>query len=64
MRAINQAFGALLAGDNEMAWDRLLEEFTQRNAFADSRSDGRERVEMMLRHFGGRRIIHGHTPIS
>jgi hypothetical protein len=61
---VNQAFGALLSSDNPAAWDRLLGQFSERLAFADSDPDGAARARRMLADFGGRQIIHGHTPIS
>lgn len=57
---VNQALTALLQSDDVLAWDHLLGEFAERNAFADRPL----RVESFLKRFGGQRIVHGHTPIS
>lgn len=62
--AVNRAFQALLQSDDMAAWDRLLEQFSERLAFADSDPDGAGRAAQILADFGGRRIVHGHTPIS
>jgi hypothetical protein len=61
---VNDAFRALLQGDDMGAWDRLLGQFSERKAFVDDDPDGAGRAEQFLADFGGRRIIHGHTPIS
>jgi hypothetical protein len=61
---VNQAFKALLHADDAPAWDRLLEQFSHRKAFIDEDADGAARAAQFLRDFGGRQIIHGHTPIS
>jgi hypothetical protein len=59
---VNQRFAALLQSDDAAAWDRLLDDFSERNAFAAS--DGATRAAQLLRLFGGRQLVHGHTPIS
>jgi diadenosine tetraphosphatase ApaH/serine/threonine PP2A family protein phosphatase len=61
---VNQALRALLHEDDAPAWDRLLEQFSDRKAFLDSDADGAARAAQFLSDFGGRQIIHGHTPIS
>jgi hypothetical protein len=61
---VNQAFKALLHADHAADWDRLLEQFSHRKAFIDEDADGAARAAAFLRDFGGRQIIHGHTPIS
>jgi hypothetical protein len=59
---VNMAFGELLHGDDAPAWDRLLEQFSDRKAFLND--EGAARARQFLLDFGGRQIIHGHTPIS
>ena len=44
-------------------WDLLLDEFTRRE-FDQSRPHGKQTAMQVLQCFGGRQIIHGHTPIS
>jgi hypothetical protein len=50
--AVNQSFRALLQSDDPAAWDRLLEQFSERMAFADSDADGAGRAAQMLAEFG------------
>lgn len=61
---VNQAFRELLRSDDAAAWDRLLEQFSQRKAFIDEDPDGAARAAQMLADFGGKQIVHGHTPIN
>ena len=61
---VNQTFTELLHSDDAPAWDRLLEQFSHRKAFIDEDADGAARAAAFLHDFGGRQIIHGHTPIS
>ena len=61
---VNRAFKALLHTGDVPDWDRLLEQFSHRKAFIDEDAEGRARAAEFLRDFGGRQIIHGHTPIS
>lgn len=59
----NRAVAAVLASDDPQAWFRLLRDFSEHRAFAEGER-GLARAEAMLRRFGGRRIVHGHTPIT
>lgn len=61
---VNAAFRRLLSRPEPEPFDRLLEQFTDRFAFADSRPDGVANALRFLEIYGGRRIIHGHTPIA
>src|SRR5215207_9403914 len=60
---VNQAITALLQSDDAAGWFQLLEEFNEHQAFVDA-ATGAERARAFLRHFGGERLVHGHTPIS
>ena len=60
--AVNTAFAALLKSNNADALDGLLAGFGEHNAFRGE--EGRARAERFLSRYGGRRIVHGHTPIS
>jgi len=60
---VNQAITALLQSDDVTSWDRLLDEFSEHQAFVDART-GADSAEAFLRHFGGRQLVHGHTPIT
>ncbi len=61
--AVNHAIHALLDGDDPAAWDKLLDYFSQRRAFQD-RDLGPARVGRVLARYGGRQLVHGHTPIA
>jgi hypothetical protein len=60
---VNTAFNKLLSYSDALAWEEMLEEFAQRGAFMYN-SIGEEFANRFLNTFGGRQLIHGHTPIS
>jgi Calcineurin-like phosphoesterase len=60
---VNQTMTDVLRSDDIMGWDRLLDEFSEHRAFVDA-TTGAERAGAFLRHFGGRRLVHGHTPVT
>jgi hypothetical protein len=62
--AVNDAFARLLAGDDLTAWHRLLDQFGEHRAFHARREDGTDNARAFLARYGGRRLIHGHTPID
>ena len=69
LEQVNAAFRAILSCDVPQAWDRLLEQFGDRLAFMDPElgpsSSLRDPVAArFLQIFGGRQIVHGHTPIG
>lgn len=57
--AVDGAVRATVAGADTAAFERLLVDTADRFAFADPAA-----VEHMLDAFGGRRIVHGHTPLA
>jgi hypothetical protein len=59
---VNQAITDVLSSDKSVEWDFLLDKFT-RGEFDKSHLYGKKRAKQMLQYFGGRQIIHGHTPI-
>ncbi len=61
---VNESVSEIVRGSNIPAWERLLEQFSERLSFASSRPDGIVRASDFLRRFGGKHIIHGHTPIQ
>lgn len=61
--AVNRSIRDILAGDDDAAWDQLLDYFSQRRAFQD-RDLGPARVGRILALYGGRQLVHGHTPIA
>ncbi|MDQ2806838.1 MAG: metallophosphoesterase [Chloroflexota bacterium] len=62
--AVNAAVAGTLAGTDPVAYDRLLAAFAGRNLFSKGDGVGIQQAAAYLAQFGGRQIIHGHTPIS
>ena len=60
--ATNDAVRAILDGDDMDVWGRLIVGFSDHRAFAGP--GGAARAETLLRRFGGKWLVHGHTPIS
>lgn len=60
---VNTAFHALMKRSDALAWEELLEDFSRRGVFNHALG-GEDIARRFLDIFGGRRIIHGHTPIS
>lgn len=62
---VNESFQDILVREKSPTmWIRLLNEFTDRSAFADIHESGVEKAATFLEAFDAKRIIHGHTPIS
>ncbi len=62
IETVNRAFVTIQQFGTPQAFDRLLDEFSQRRAFIGP--EGRKNLDTMLRRYGGQRLVHGHTPIS
>jgi hypothetical protein len=60
---VNAAFNKLLSRSDALAWEEMLEDFARRGAFMDT-TNGEEFARRFLSIFGGRQLVHGHTPIS
>ncbi len=58
-KAVNEAIGCILKGRDITAWDSLLERFSEHGAFYDYPDE----LDHFLRVYGGKQVIHGHTPI-
>lgn len=59
---LNATSRDLLNTMDPVTWYRLLSEFGEHRVFTSS--TGPKRAREFLQHFGGERIVHGHTPIS
>lgn len=59
---VNAVFTNLLQAGDESAWDRLLDDFSERHAFHGP--DGADSAARFLRQYGGDQLVHGHTPIQ
>lgn len=60
---VNAAFHKLLSRSDALAWEEMLEAFARRGAFMYTPT-GEAFALRFLSIFGGRQLIHGHTPIS
>ena len=60
---VNRAFQGILRSDDPVGWDCLLADFTEHRAFIDGEA-GLARAAAFLGWYGGRQIVHGHSPIS
>lgn len=60
---VNTAISSLLKNSDDLAWEELIEDFARRGAFATDHSGARF-ARRYLATFGGRQLIHGHTPIT
>ncbi len=60
---VNAAFHKLLSRSDALAWEEMLEDFARRGAFMHT-TMGEEFARRFLSIFGGRQLVHGHTPIS
>ncbi len=61
---VNQSFHRILQSDDIESWEMLLEDFSERMAFLPGRPDAMLRAARMLDIYGGKALVHGHTPIS
>jgi hypothetical protein len=59
---VNTSFRTILQGKDVPAWAQLLDAFSEHRAFLGY--EGCEKLDRFLELYGGRRLVHGHTPIS
>ncbi|MDF2629799.1 MAG: Metallophosphoesterase [Symbiobacteriaceae bacterium] len=55
---VNGALGRVLRSDDVAAWDQLLGDYSEHGAFRDAAA-----AREFLATYGGRQIVHGHTPV-
>ncbi len=60
---VNAAFLKILSRSDALDWEEMLEAFARRGAFMND-LQGDAFAGRFLKQFGGRQLIHGHTPIS
>ena len=60
---VNAGFNKLLSRSDALAWEEMIEDFARRGVFMHTAS-GEEFAHRFLSIFGGRQLVHGHTPIS
>ncbi|RAQ96105.1 metallophosphoesterase [Thermogemmatispora tikiterensis] len=63
LEEVNASFSHLLRHSDALVWEETLEDFGARGLFANP-FVGTEMAQRFLRTFGGRYLVHGHTPIS
>jgi hypothetical protein len=61
---VNSALAQVLQGADAEQWDQLLAYSGERLMFDERSPGGVMHASQMLAHFGGKQIIHGHTPIT
>ena len=59
---VNATFNQLLGKSDALAWEEMLEDFARRGAFLYPY--GTYFAQRVLEIFGGKNLIHGHTPIN
>jgi len=60
---VNQYFRELLESNDLRRWEMTLSAFAEHRAFSGLSLTGSQRADQMLKFYGARRLIHGHTPI-
>ncbi len=60
---VNGAFKKLLRTSNALEWEETLEDFARRGVFTH-KPEGENYARRFLSIYGGKQLIHGHTPIS
>lgn len=60
---VNETIHKIMRRSDALAWEELLEEFARRGVFTHTLS-GEQLAQRFLKVYGGRQLIHGHTPIS
>jgi hypothetical protein len=63
LQAANTHVRDVLQSDDVQRWSELMEVYFNRLEFLERGREGHRNAELMLSTFGGRQIIHGHTPI-
>lgn len=61
---VNNSFADLMESDDLRRWEITLNAFSEHRAFSQLGITGRQRARQVLKLFGARQLIHGHTPIS
>lgn len=63
VEAVNEAVAEILRGDDAEGWRQLLDDFAERMAFLAPGKGVTNAIECLTT-YGGKQIIHGHTPIQ
>ncbi len=60
---VNARFLELMQSSALYEWENALRAFSEHRAFCALGMTGQSRAEQVLRFFGARHLVHGHTPI-
>ena len=60
---VNNSFFNLTASSDLSAWEAALSSFSEHMAFSSMKLTDRKRAEQLLSLYGGKLLVHGHTPI-
>ncbi len=63
INAVNESFHRLMLSPEIDQWLRTLEAFAEHMAFSSLALNGGQRVEQLLKLYGGKLLVHGHIPI-
>ncbi|HEY4387178.1 MAG TPA: metallophosphoesterase family protein [Ktedonobacteraceae bacterium] len=63
VKEVNETIGKLLRRSDALSWEDLLDEFSRRGVFISS-IGGTDYARRYLDIFGGKQLLHGHTPIN
>jgi Calcineurin-like phosphoesterase len=60
---VNDVIRTMLSRSDALAWEEMIENFARRGVFLH-KFGGEEIAQRFLSVFGGKQLVHGHTPIS
>lgn len=60
---VNERFRQLMRSEDLRAWEQCLSSFSEHMAFSSLEITGTRRAEQLLSLYGGKKLVHGHTPI-
>lgn len=63
LEEVNSTTSLIIQGNDTTAWDRLLAASGERRVF-EGKPEGVTRARAFLQKYGGKQIVHGHTPIN
>jgi hypothetical protein len=64
VEAVNQRFFDLTQNSDLERWEQVLRDFSEHEAFSSLAMTGEQRASQLLKYYGARQLVHGHTPIS
>lgn len=61
---VNRALRAVMRSSDLSPWEAALNGFSEHKTFSGLSITGGQRAQLLLKLYGGKQIIHGHTPIT